>query len=953
MFWIHEKCGYHFHEGITWSLDSKYLFTCDKKNVVVFSVATGEVSAVLEGHTALVTCVITDPNQPTRVYSSSLDGVVHAWNWEEGTVVEEIGMEGPVQAIVLDSEAEVLYCLQERDVVEYSISNKTKSILYTMEGVGTHLKLHHQGYLFSSCGGSTLGMWNCKKREHRRLGFRETETSVITEREVNVITAVAVSPEENLVVVGDSNGHVGGWYFGHEISPRKFNHWHQTVLSLTFTLDGLRLLSGGEEAVLVMTRLETNDLKFLPRLGGNLTTISVSPDSMYFALMLDSTRIKVIRSSDHGCEQDFRSMGTVPKDLASSLCVAADPQTGLIVANTSLGKLEFFDPKKQRIAFDLQVVPAYTKVNTAFNSMVDLFAFDRNGENLATVEYLALGDRRKYTLKFWRRNKKNQPFVENTRVNDPHKYPVTVLLFHPSCKMAVSCSDFAFRIWVLSRPNASKERSAGSWSCRSTGTYKKKSCKAASFSQDGSLLAVAFAQTITLWDPHRMVLLKELSHPEDQNIKKLEFIAESPYIVASSRRRVFVWSILDCSVQWTYSALVEKLAVDPLGGHFAIVCSSKEGARGILLFSVWSPKPISSCSVDEKVQSICFTSSAPSVSYITESQELRSLEPVRALDMDTVPTYEIEPTKASRSNDRLKIDVLTAPPSEEQLKTQEKENGPQFIPRTTQAAAAASLFDAPSHVLPPVTALYKSFMDIMVIKEEPREKQQTNAIQTDQEPMDEVPKAVSHPKKQQSVFKVSTEDFGNMVDFFKTMHLEATPQTKDKSKKTPRKGRRDEMESADPAINGTPKKRKLKQGDPVEGAQNGHAPAVEDTLMEEEDQVDSTLIDEEEEAEVPLHRSRTTPRTPGKKPQTPAAKKPQTPAAKKSQTPSAKKAQTPAAANATPKSVKSTNQKKSPKGAADITPQALFTTPKNGSAKKPKGSTGKRKLKETEEEENE
>ena len=61
-------------------------------------------------------------------------------------------------------------------------------------------------------------------------------------------------------------------------------------------------------------------------------------------------------------------------------------------------------------------------------------------------------------------------------------------------------------------------RVAGSntcWSCTSQGFYRDLPCGASGFSCDGSLLAVAFQTTLTLWDPDTVSLRHTQTLPDD------------------------------------------------------------------------------------------------------------------------------------------------------------------------------------------------------------------------------------------------------------------------------------------------------------------------------------------------------------------------------------------------------------------------------------------------------
>ena len=106
-------------------------------------------------------------------------------------------------------------------------------------------------------------------------------------------------------------------------------------------------------------------------------------------------------------------------------------------------------------------------------------------------------------------------YTLNTCVDPPHSDKVTGLTFQPSWKrcgdesdhghavyMAVTTSvDGWFKSWVLAdgERKAEEEMEVGkgkqdrpSWACRSVGYYHNLPCLGASFSQDGSLLALNF-----------------------------------------------------------------------------------------------------------------------------------------------------------------------------------------------------------------------------------------------------------------------------------------------------------------------------------------------------------------------------------------------------------------------------------------------------------------------------
>jgi len=103
-----------------------------------------------------------------------------------------------------------------------------------------------------------------------------------------VLTCLAIHPSEDYFATGDVKGVVRLWYcldpnlvkvVGVEKkSQTSALHWHaHAVSSVAFTTNGAYLLSGGEEAVLVIWQLHTGNREFVPRVGSPIKTIAVSP----------------------------------------------------------------------------------------------------------------------------------------------------------------------------------------------------------------------------------------------------------------------------------------------------------------------------------------------------------------------------------------------------------------------------------------------------------------------------------------------------------------------------------------------------------------------------------------------------------------------------------------------------------------------------------------------------
>lgn len=103
------------------------------------------------------------------------------------------------------------------------------------------------------------------------------------------LRCLAFHPFEDYFATGDDKGVIRLWYCLNDnlaVNVRGVEkrtqtrslHWHaHAVSSISFTHNGAYLLSGGEESVLVVWQLHTGKKEFIPRLGSQISTVSVLP----------------------------------------------------------------------------------------------------------------------------------------------------------------------------------------------------------------------------------------------------------------------------------------------------------------------------------------------------------------------------------------------------------------------------------------------------------------------------------------------------------------------------------------------------------------------------------------------------------------------------------------------------------------------------------------------------
>lgn len=104
---------------------------------------------------------------------------------------------------------------------------------------------------------------------------------------------------------------------------------------------------------------------------------------------------------------------------------------------------------------------------------------------------------------------------------------------------------------------------------------------AAVFSSDGSLLAAAAGDQVTLWDPYSSAIISCLASPPANKaspLQKLCFVPNSPYLVGyttGANPSLIVWNLINESIWWSYQLAVSALAADPKGGSVAVAVLPK------------------------------------------------------------------------------------------------------------------------------------------------------------------------------------------------------------------------------------------------------------------------------------------------------------------------------------------------------------------------------------------
>jgi NET1-associated nuclear protein 1 (U3 small nucleolar RNA-associated protein 17) len=229
-------------------------------------------------------------------------------------------------------------------------------------------------------------------------------------------------------------------------------HWHsREVQFLIFSSDGVYLLSGGLEGVLVIWQLETGKCQFLPRLGGPLVSIAASPNPSLYAIACLDNAVKFVNIGTLSIERSIQGIKPpvpFPKNVKlHSLRASIEPHA------TQNISLQFYDTANDQHVGELQVVPRnYLSEGKSKNrtpqlpsTFVSHVAFSADGTSMATVDIgiPEQGIGGGACLKFWDRPSQQLQYSVNTQVDELHGQflPMKHLLYI----LTISC---IFSYWV-------------------------------------------------------------------------------------------------------------------------------------------------------------------------------------------------------------------------------------------------------------------------------------------------------------------------------------------------------------------------------------------------------------------------------------------------------------------------------------------------------------------------
>lgn len=775
------------------SKDSKILFCCCGRRIRIYSTATGDFLRELRGHESDVTDMKINPTNHLQLVSCA-EGEVIFWDYSDGRILKRYAIRGIIGGLLLHSalkesiilimqynEREVALLEENEAEVEEFESEETKKrkkekavdredhvgifnakektklrLLIKQSGNAKQTTINGNGNLLASVKGRNLYLWNFASEKLNTITFRGA-----------FFTCAAFHPYEACIAAGKSSGEIvlcQGLDQASENPITTILHWHShAVGDITFSHDGSTILSVGQKGVLVKWQYKTHQQQFLPRLGTPILHVVVSPNDSLTAVSQKDNIIRLISNVVNDIKHTIQGFR---KSHNHNLGITFDPRSKALVTDNSPGDLQFYLPQTDHPIFFLDVVkenyiaPRSFKEYLVFTK-IDHVAFNDDGSWLATVE--RRNDKEnalELRLKFWEYKKDVKSYVPNTCVDPPHDDKVEALHFQPQQRnsslghLAVTASrDGKFKIWLLAEEQVIEGKKYA-WSCRSVGYYGDTPCQDAAFSQDGSLLAVAYSQTITLWTPETNELRKTLTLPyPDEKISSIKFGANgsSQYLISTTKKFLNVWNLLNCSVWWSLQANVSCLDCDPQTDLFcAFVTFCKQNTTHLYVFDPASPFPVAVKENVSKGNVVCMAFDSVSkvseyknmkmsqVYFLTEKQELYTLDFDETISKEDHTTSQVSiASESEQQTEFLKIFGQTLNCGDGSTSVNRSGKG---VIGTPSSAIVKQIVETPSHVLPSVTSLCASFLQSFLVNKHTQQREEqmdeNDSSESEEENMD-------------------------------------------------------------------------------------------------------------------------------------------------------------------------------------------------------------------------
>ncbi|OCT50098.1 hypothetical protein CLCR_06592 [Cladophialophora carrionii] len=502
--------------------DDQHLILPTHSEVQVYSTKTSlrVRSLRLDPKSTITSCALSTLDGD-RLYVSGTNGLISLWDWTSGTRIAEFNSGKSVRQILplqSQEENEAVLILQDdslgtRTLAIYlaDISRGTFSEKQTVlrgSAFSPCVKSYGHGRVLVACVADRLLVGQSQNTEERQLEFSYTWRELTTPAHIKSFDAQLNWGKSKTsrkvpyldVAVGLSDGvimHYEDILFkligmekknkasAGDITARRL-HWHRTAVNtVKWSRDGNYIISGGNETVLVIWQLDSNQRQYLPHLSTAILNLTVSAVGSAYALRLADNSVMILSTADLLPSTNVTGLALGQPSQTSSVLLLHPRAPNRLLAAVSCDSfrskpstfLQIYDLDsslqltRQALTRNMvtasNVAPSGQPVREPNVTYMDL---SHDGKWLATIDqwtphdqdleamYVSSDDKTlrgratETNLRLWLWNESSDNFEQVTRIDEPHKPGPNAVLglhFNPArLELATIGADGTVRIWA-------------------------------------------------------------------------------------------------------------------------------------------------------------------------------------------------------------------------------------------------------------------------------------------------------------------------------------------------------------------------------------------------------------------------------------------------------------------------------------------------------------------------
>ncbi|CAK5280584.1 unnamed protein product [Mycena citricolor] len=801
--------------------DGNYFFSLVGSSVHIYASVTGKIVSTLSiprpaGHDTssdAMTCAVLNPHNAFQLITGSSAGILALWDILDAKLLQAIDITQPIHHICVhetqkdsvfvtasrpskksgsdDNGVVLRVSLKPTDAASQSTSQKSSEIT----PIG---KIRHPTGLAFSPRGDWLVATAGHKSYVASMGSVQAGFTKYVSPER--LTCLAFHPTEDYFATGDEKGNIRLWYYlnhhseatGVEKKAQTSSfHWHaHAVSSLAFTPNGAYLLSGGEEAVLVIWQLHSGKRDFLPRVGSPIKTISVSHNANgeeeYLLGLADATysfvgasSLKINRSYSRLKLDPSTVYGLASSSRQTPLAIHK-ATSSIILPSSHPSSLQFYSPGTKTVLSELEVSPS-NRVSRRDDKPIEPARVDRvvlspSGKWLATVDARE-GDQDIHGesyLKLWRWDKATGHWILNTRIDRPHGLGRVSGVAFSSASEAQSIllvstgEDNNVKTWRVQTVQSKAGPAEEFWIARSSVSVQDESPSHVSWSPDASLFAVTHPSRVALFNAATNLLMLSISLPECGTLEAAYFLGSTGrYLAIVGPSDVVLWDLVEQRVRWhrKSSNVIMALVPHPRDDSFAVV---ERNQSQVLLFHAASAQPTRTLNLPFILRNVVWYPFVSSFSLVAITEDWRLIligENVRSATEESTLSKEMAvergPERRSIFEDVFGTSFSQTVPS--------KPSASMSTAQPWTGKEGRKVFDNVAYMLPPLEDVFDSLMDGFL---KPRTDQVEAAAPVEVTAEDvemEGPEVVTVGSPRE----VDDEEMSVMVDLFKRHTLKA------------------------------------------------------------------------------------------------------------------------------------------------------------------------------------